>query len=172
MIQHKGMRPHDIVVLSQIIISPKDWKGQDLSHKLKLSASEISYSLQRSSIAGLLSPDKKQVMKRTLMEFIQFGLPYIFPAVKGPVVVGVATAYSAPIMKNFLMNDDNIVWPYADGNTRGESIEPLYAKAPQAALSNSELYELMALLDVMRMGRVREKQIALELLTKIFASHA
>ena len=164
------MRPQDIVVLLKIAISQPGWMGKDLAADLFLSQAEISYSLNRSAQTHLIDQTKKRVMRRTLLEFIQYGLPHAFPAVRGPMAVGVATAYSSPVIASRLMVNDSaekIVWPCPEGETRGESISPLYPNLVKAALKDVELYELLALVDVMRVGRVREKEIAMRLLRNI-----
>ena len=57
--------------------------------------------------------------------------------------------------------DDPIpVWPYGEGKQRGVSLAPLYKTAPIAALRDKSLYELLALADALRDGRVRERKIA------------
>lgn len=167
MVQQISMRPQDIVVLLKIAISQPGWLAKDLAADLFLSPAEVSYSLQRSAQSQLLNPSKKQVMRKTLLDFIQYGLPHSFPAVRGPIAVGIPTAHSSPAIAGQLMINDSaekIVWPYPDGEARGESISPLYPNVVKAALKDSELYELLALVDVMRVGRVREKEMALSLL--------
>jgi len=52
------------------------------------------------------------------------------------------------------------VWPYSEGTAKGVSFEPLYKTVPFAALHDQLLYECLALVDALRDGRVREKQIA------------
>jgi hypothetical protein len=52
------------------------------------------------------------------------------------------------------------VWPYADGPVRGYSFAPLHKNVPQAALEDSKLYELLALVDALRDGRAREREMA------------
>jgi hypothetical protein len=172
--QHNGMRPQDVVVLLQIIISDPNWMNKDIAGALFMSASEVSYSLQRSALAELIDPSRRKVMRKTFLEFIQYGLPRVFPAIKGPIAIGLPTAYSSPIMSSYLMTNqfsEMIVWPYPEGEARGESINPLYPNAVKAALMNSKLYELLALVDVMRLGKVREKEIALNLLKEKFGIH-
>ncbi len=67
---HRGMRTHDIVVLLKILtIQEKDWFLKDVAFDLGISQSEVSESLNRSRIAGLLTADKKTVMKNNLMIF-------------------------------------------------------------------------------------------------------
>jgi hypothetical protein len=57
------------------------------------------------------------------------------------------------------------VWPYAEGPLRGIAFSPLYKNVPQAALRDSKLYELLALVDAIREGRAREREIAIRELT-------
>jgi hypothetical protein len=52
------------------------------------------------------------------------------------------------------------VWPDAEGEVRGLTLEPLHRAAPAAARKDPVLYGLLALLDALRDGRVRERQIA------------
>jgi hypothetical protein len=161
--KHSGMRPLDTLVLVQIALyGNNDWLAKDLSNKLKISASEVSESLNRSAIAGLLSADKKMVMSKALLEFLEFGLKYAFPQRPGPLVRGIPTAHSAPPLNQLLHVDDPFVWPYRDGTLRGQSIEPLYKTVPEISLQDNELYEVLALLDSLRVGKVREQNLAVE----------
>jgi hypothetical protein len=43
-------------------------------------------------------------------------------------------------------------------------IEPLYKAIPYAASQDQELYELLGLVDALRVGRVREQQLAADFL--------
>jgi len=58
------------------------------------------------------------------------------------------------------------VWPYAKGTVRGISFLPLHRSVPEAALRNTELYEMQALVDAIRDGRAREREIAVRELTQ------
>jgi len=168
------MRPQDIAVLLKIVVSPSNWMNKDIAEALFLSPAEVSYSLQRSALAELIDPSKKKVMRKAFLEFIQYGLPHVFPAIKGSIATGIPTAFSSPVMSRYLMTNHSgemIVWPYAEGEARGESITPLYPNAVKAALRDPELYELLALVDAMRLGKVREKEIALKLLKEKFSPH-
>lgn len=165
--KHSGMRPHDIVVLLKIAAkSNQNWMMKDLAAELDISPSEISESLHRSAYAGLLSGDKKRLMKMALLEFLQYGLKYVYPQHPGALVRGIATAYSAPPLSEQIISDEAIVWPYAEGKVRGQALEPLYSGAPKACLKDIKLYELLALTDALRIGRAREKNIALKELEK------
>jgi hypothetical protein len=52
------------------------------------------------------------------------------------------------------------VWPDAEGDVRGVTLEPLHKTAPKAARKDPVLHELLALIDALRDGRARERQLA------------
>ena len=165
--KHSGMRPHDIVVLLKIA-AKKDvpWLMKDLANELGISGSEISESLHRSSLAGLITKDKQNLMKLSILDFLEHGLRYVYPQQPGAKVGGVPTAHSAAPLSEVILSDEVYVWPYGGGKVRGESIEPLHPKLPEACLKDSEFYEYMALCDALRVGRAREKNQAIEILRK------
>ena len=165
---HNGMRPHDIVVLLKIISLGDVWMSKDLSESLSISPSEISESLNRSKIARLISPDKKKVFKGALLKFIENGLGFVFPAVPGSFVVGIPTAHSAPILSKHILSNEAYVWPFALGKAKGQSIMPLYPKQVVAVLQDEKLYDMLALVDSIRVGKVRESEKALDLLKYYF----
>lgn len=155
------MSPLDIVILLKLVCYGKDqWFQKPLAEDLGISQSEVSKSISRSKYAGLLDPSGKMVLKMALMEFLRYGLRYAFPQKPGPVVRGVPTSHSAPPLNEQIQSAEHYVWPYYKGTVRGHSIMPLYASAPEAALKDEKLYELLALVDALRVGRAREKEIA------------
>lgn len=165
--KHNGMRPHDIVVLLKIASKKDDdWLMKDLAIELGISASEISESLNRSAIAGLIAQDKKRLMKLALLDFLVHGLRYVYPQKPGAIVRGIVTAHSALPLSKEIASNELYVWPYAEGNVRGQLIEPLHPKVPEACLKDPFFYELMALCDALRVGRSREKNLAIEELKK------
>lgn len=161
--KHSGMRPHDIVVLLKIAVKGKEnWYMKDLAYELKISASEVSESINRSVIAGLIAQDKKRLMTLALLDFLEYGLKYVYPQQPGALVRGLPTAHSAPPLNHDIVSEEPYVWPYAEGKVRGQSIEPLHPNVPQACLLDTKFYELMALCDALRVGKAREKNIAMQ----------
>ncbi len=160
--KHNGMRPQDIVILLKIIAKGQQpWQMKDLAYELSISQSEVSDSLNRSAMAGLLEAEKKKTVHRnSLMEFLQYGLHYVFPAVPGSMVNGIYTAHSHPFMQQSFKSEMMYVWPYKNGKVRGLAIEPLYQGQPEACLQDELLYKMLALIDVIRVGRVREMNMA------------
>jgi hypothetical protein len=163
--EHKGMRSHDIVILLKIIsLAENNWFNKDLANELYISASEVTESLNRSRIAKLVNAEKKKINAIAFKDFLFKGLPYVFPIEPGRITIGVATAHSAPPLNEEISSNQDYVWPFASGNFRGEAITPLHPKVPEAVHNDVLLYELLALVDAIRVGRVREKNLAIELL--------
>lgn len=156
------MRPHDIVILLKIIAKGKEhWYMKDLANELYISHSEVSESLNRSVTAGLIANNKKRVFLSAIQEFIFFGIKYVYPQKPGAMVRGMLTAHSAmPLAKN-IQSNQNFVWPYSEGNQKGVAVEPLHPNVPKACLKDAKLYELLALLDAIRLGNVREQKMAI-----------
>lgn len=161
------MKPQDILLLLKLIsINDNSWKQKDVAEALGMSQSEVSESVARSKYSGLLDLKGKKVMKLAFMDFLQFGLKYVFPQKPGPVVRGVPTSHSAAPLKEQIESSENYVWPSGKGMLRGHSIIPLYSSAPEAALKDNVLHELLALVDAIRVGRAREREIAITELKK------
>lgn len=159
------MRPQDIVVLLKIIAKGSvEWKMKTLAAELYISPSEISESLKRSVYAELIMPDKKQVLKGALLDFLYYGLKYVFPVRPSSLAKGMPTAHSIPILSQEIDSTEHFVWSFAKGNTRGQSIVPLYPNVPKACQKDQQLYESLALVDAIRIGRIRERKLAFELL--------
>lgn len=144
-----------------------DWQQKPMAEALGMSQSEVSQAVARLQYAGMLF--EKQVIHSALLEFLQYGITYVFPQKPGAVVRGIATAHAVSPLKEQIDSRESFVWPHAKGNQRGQSIVPLYPSVPEAALKDPKLYELLALTDALRVGKAREKQLAIEELKKRFA---
>jgi hypothetical protein len=164
--KHNGMRPHDILVLLKIVSVGEYSYLKDLSNQLGISPSEITESVNRSALAGLISQDKKTVMRNTLYEFLIYGLPYVFPQQPGAIVPGMPTAHSAPPLNKAFKSSEMYVWPDPKGEVKGQEIMPFHQGQVHAAKEDVKLYELLALTDALRVGKVREKKMAAEELKK------
>ena len=104
-----------------------------------------------------------RVIGRNLAEFAVHGAKYAFPADKLPVSVGVPTSHSAPAFAGvFAPGSDDWVWPHPNGTVRGQGVEPLHPSVPFAAMQDAKLYEMLALFDALRVGRARERGMALK----------
>lgn len=170
--KHNGMRPQDIVILLKIVTMQNDsWLSKDLANLLYISNSEISESLDRSAYADLIDFEKRRVRRENLLDFLIHGMKYVFPAQPGNLVRGVPTAHSHPFMQSYISSEQAYVWPSATGTVLGQSIEPFYTNQVKAIENDEQLYGLLAVLDMIRVGRIREKTIAEKQLKEALSAH-
>jgi hypothetical protein len=165
--KERTMKPQDILVLLKICVMPEDkWSIFDLAESIYMSGSEVHAAVKRLETADFLFARKPKFA--SVEEFIVHGLKYVYPPVIGKVCRGIPTAHSAPPLSNLVVSDktDMLVWPCEFGTARGQSLKPLYISVPSAVKNDSKLYELLALVDAIRAGRAREKEIAISELKK------
>lgn len=159
------LKPQDLLVAlklaSRKIVVP--WKFAELANDLSMSASEVHSGVRRLVDCRLFNPALRSVDRLALRDFLMYGLAHVFPAAPAEMVRGMPTAISAPpLVGKFLVGDDDrMVWPSsAPGAVRGRRIAPIYRSAPEAASRDPALYELLALVDALRVGRARERNLA------------
>ena len=165
--QKESMKPQDVVILLKLMITGDEaWRQVDIANDLLLSQGEVAKALSRLKKSGLVTG--KRVNASGALEFLSYGLKYVFPAELGPIAVGVPTAMSAPSFKTKLLQGENdkYVWPSSQGKVRGQIIKPFYPGLAEAVLKDKVLYELMASVEVIRVGRAREKKIAIDKIKK------
>ena len=150
----------DIPVALRLAQVPEE-KYAQLSEDLGVSSSTTHGSVARLQAAGLLRPESRTVNWLNLREFIEHGLRYAFPAVPGKSVRGVPTAHASPPLKDHILSSDVVVWPDAHGPAEGKAVVPLFPQSKELPSRCPELYEAVALADALRIGRVRERKLAL-----------
>ncbi|MFZ0303748.1 MAG: hypothetical protein WAL75_13750 [Terracidiphilus sp.] len=164
------LRPLDLVVLLKLSLEEGRPPYLQLARDLYLYPSEVYSSVKRARASQLLQgPQLDDRLNRSaFLEFLLHGVRYAFPPVRGTLTRGVPTAYAAPPLSLSIApgTDPPPVWPLSTGTVRGVSFSPLHKNAPRAALADSRLYELLALVDALRDGRARERVLAGSELTK------
>ena len=80
---------------------------------------------------------------------------------------GMPTAHSHEYLRKKIVSDQYYVWPDPLGKDRGVALDPLYGKQVEAVKNDEQLYKLLALVDVLRIGRVREIKLAVAELERI-----
>ena len=160
------LKPQDVVVLLKLVaIGQEPWTYQRLAVELKMSQSEVHAGVRRAVAARLMS-DASAVsgrpVREALLEFLLHGVKYAYPPEHGALTRGVPTGYAAAPLNKVISgsSDPPPVWPYAEGSVRGVAFAPLYPSVPAAALQDARLYELLALVDAIRDGRARERNLA------------
>lgn len=159
------LKPQDILVLLKLQAkgsAPVSYNR--LANELGMSPSEVHAAGKRALAAHLavMKDGQLSTQHRNLEEFLLHGLRYVFPAEWGGLSRGMPTASSAPPLNQLFSKSNELptVWPDPSGELRGQSLQPLYRAAPGAARDDPALYELLALVDSLRAGKARERQIA------------
>lgn len=184
-----GMKSQDLVVLLKLASLQDEGeqrdihlrtkaKGDDpysargLEAELGISKSEVNASIRRSLDSGLAVRDRRNghpvPNRKNLYGFITHGLKFVFPVRPGAMMRGLPTAFAAPMLAGELIRGGqyDYVWPAADGEVMGQSVEPLFKSVPDAALKDLRLYEYLALVDAVRLGNPRESGLASQKLSE------
>ncbi len=180
------LRPQDIVLVLKLLASDfSPWSYAKLGEALAMSASHVFASVARAEAAHLLTnfnissspvkqgpgilPEFPEPNRSNLKEFLIHGVKYAFPVERGGPTRGIPTAEAAPPLNQYFPESFPLppVWPCADDDdrcTRGLEFSPLYKNVTKAS-HDKKLYELLALVDAIREGRAREREIAVRELT-------
>jgi hypothetical protein len=180
------LHPQDVVVVLKLIAkASRRWTYSELSGDLCMSTSQVFNAVARAEKALLLAavggPDSLELSngeprvwllphRSNIKEFLIHGVKYVFPVERGGSTRGVPTAEGALPLSKYFPQDSHLlpVWPHPMGLHRGISFSPIYKNVPQAALKDEKLHELLSLLDAIREGRAREREIAIrELIARI-----
>lgn len=179
-----SLRPQDILCTLKIfslaardvagrspVPKSSDWSFSELATSVGLSKGEAHNAVRRSLEAGIVTAagGKVTVAEKKLHTFLVHGLPTAHYAVRGPVSKGTPTAFSAPLFAGKAVAPAiPMVWKWeSGGKIQGETLEPLYWTVPEAAAADGLLYELLVLVDGIRVGGPRERKLAETMLEKI-----
>lgn len=167
-------KPQDIVVALKLSLAGEARSYAVLAEELGMSASEVHAAVRRLGEAQLIDPETKAVRREALRNFLVHGVPHAFPARPKEITRGMPTAWAAPAMAGKFKASDQMppVWPDPDGRVQGVAVRPLYASVPGAARRDAELYDLLALVDALRIGRARERALAEEEVGQRLNRHA
>lgn len=154
------LKPQDVILAFHLSGDAPRTQGE-MARALGLSQPEVSNALKRLQVSRLLLQDSRTVVLPHLIEFCVHGVKYAFPAQLGRTTRGVPTAaLMSPLKGRVSGEDGQLVWPAPQGNARAPSIAPLHKSALAAAESSQRLHELLALLDAIRVGKNRMREIA------------
>lgn len=159
------LKPQDLLVALKIAVNDdRAMTFVELGHELSMSTSEVHAATQRAEMSRLVLRESGQLraVRLSLQEFILHGVKYVFPGLQGVVTRGMATGIAASPLKKFFPQNEILgpVWPDSQGEERGLSLQPLYPSVPAAARTDSHLYEILVLVDALRVGAARERELA------------
>ena len=168
-----NLKPQDIIILLKLIALGEDqWSYASLAGDLFMSTSEVHAGIKRAVAARLMDSQRGRPLKQSLEEFLIHGVKYAFAPDHGGLTRGVPTGYAAPPLNDLISQptEPPPVWPDPEGDTRGYEFSPLYTSVPKAALKDKKLYELLSIIDAIRGGKAREKEIAIKELKRRLGS--
>ena len=168
------LKPQDCIILIKLLANPgEEWSQRQLANALCISLSETNAGIKRLGEAGLLRKDKNDRLFPNInaaQELLISGIKFFFPVKLGEYTRGTPTAIASPIFhdKIALGNDPIPVWPDAMGEKRGVALAPLHPSIPKALRESPDqfFYELLTIIDAIRSGRPRERNLATTLLKK------
>ena len=170
------LKPQDVVILLKLVaIDKADWLFSTLSVDLFMSPSEVHAGIHRAMAANLAVKIINRVTPaiRSLEEFVTHGIRYVYVPDLGEITRGMPTLHAGPPLSRMIVpsTDPSPVWPDPEGSVRGQSFSPLYKSVPKAARQDLQLYELLVLIDAIRGGRTREREIAIKEISKRFNNY-
>ena len=158
------LKPQDILIVLKILTKTQQsltWSYSQLAGELFMSPSEVHAGVKRATESRLLDRNKIPV-RRALEEFLIHGLKYVFPVIYGGATRGIPTSYAGAPLKDLLAFSEPFipVWPHPEGDVQGMELKPLFKSVPDAAMNDKCLYEYLVLVDAIREGRARERELA------------
>lgn len=165
MTKQTSLKPQDLLVALKIAtMESRAFTFAELASQLHMSASEVHAATKRAQVSRFLIRQSEGLspVKSSLLEFLLHGVRYAFPATQGTLVRGMPTGISGPALKKHFANTDDIpyVWPDPEGDIRGISFLPIYPTVPQACRDDPKLYEVLTLVDALRGGAARDRELA------------
>ncbi len=168
------LKPQDCVILLKLLAHrDQAWSQRQLAEALSISLAEVNGGIKRLCKANLLRKGKDHHLKfipirSAAEEFLIHGIKYLFPGKLGEFTRGVPTGVAAPLFQDKIAqgNDPIPIWPDALGERRGVAVAPIHASIPKALREHPDpkFYDLLVLIDAIRLGRARERNIAVQLL--------
>lgn len=163
------LRPLDVPVALSLAVRPNATFAE-LARDLGISTSTAHGAVERLTFSGLMgamSGRRHAVNLPALEEFLYHGVRYAFPTRRERRQRGVPTSHSAPALQQELGSAaDPVVWPSPRGRIVGASLEPLIPAAPELPDRYPELYDLLTLVDALRIGTVRDRKASERLLAE------
>lgn len=160
------LKPQDLVVALKLAVNRgRDFVLADLAEELGMALSSVHGAVRRGEQAKLLSRSGGSVraLRPSILEFALHGARYAYPGQLGAMTRGVPTAIGGPVLRpHFEESVEAPVWPDPEGTVRGPGLQPLSACVVTASKNDEALYEVLTLVDALRVGAARERKIAAE----------
>lgn len=169
--KQQTLKPQDLVVALKVATNDaRELTLTGLAQELSMVVSAVHGSIRRCEQARLLGRVEGRIapFKPALLEFTVHGARYAFPATQGPLTRGMATSLAGPSLRQHFDQTKAmpLVWPDPQGDSYGPGLLPLHHNVPAAARQDRALFDVLSLLDAIRAGAAREREMAAALLAE------
>ncbi|HMJ01372.1 MAG TPA: hypothetical protein VK506_00440 [Conexibacter sp.] len=172
----RGMQAANLLPLLALLRRGRDarWTVRSLAAELRMPPAAVQRSLARLGETPVYDAARRRVDRSSAIELLEHALPFVAPVRLGAPTRGVRTAWAAPVLSGRFAPTDELppVWPAPEGDVRGLSVAPLHPAAVEIARGDPWMYEMLALVDGVRLGDVRVRGVARELLHERLAQAA
>ena len=151
--------------------SDPSWSVRSLADELLLPPMTLQRSLARLGATPAYDAARHRVNWSATMDLFEHALPYVAPAELGVPTRGVPTAWAVPPLSDAMgpAGDLPPVWPSSQGDVRGLAVEPVHAAAISLAGRDPWMYQMLTLVDGIRVGDARVRAVAKEILRERLA---
>lgn len=156
------MKAQDVVIAIKLVgASDPNWSYASLGSEIGLGHNQAHLACKRLVAASLMND--KRVNKRNFVEFLVHGVKYVFPPVWDGEQHGIPTAISSPEMKKELRSQQRVVWPTRKRkDPKGDGLRPLHKCVFTVIEKDQFAYQILSVLDSIRVGSAREREIAVD----------
>lgn len=171
-----GIKSQDVLVACKLLTIGPEWTYDRLSSSVAVSPSEAHACVRRLDDAGVLRAPAgggARLRKKEILDLL-LAAPKIFYAWPGAEGRGTPTSvWAPPLAGQFDLSEsgETVVWasrypelPGEAGLVTGLVISPLYPTVSRAVRGDRDLWRLLALVDVLRVGEPGQKRRAATLL--------
>lgn len=169
----KALKPQDLLVALKVAVNQGrqiEYGLAQLASALDMPLSSLHGAVTRAEHSRLLSRSagSLRAVRPAVLEFVLHGVKYAFPAQLGATTRGMPTGIGGPGLRtHFEALIEVPVWPDPEGKVRGPAIEPLAPNVIRASLKDDALYNVLTLIDALRSGAARERNLASEMLLEL-----
>lgn len=147
------LKSEDVIVLLKLAtLNSIEIENEVLANELGHTLEEITQSVQRLFEFGLIDQHLK-VRSQEFRYFILYSVSYLFPARPGPKTTGrMSGAKTDHFFVKGIPETSIFVWPDPYGQDQGWAINPLSPHCSFAALNDTKLKNLLAVVETLRVA--------------------
>jgi hypothetical protein len=141
---------------------------RSLANELCLPPATVQRALERLAAVRVFDAIRRRVNVGASEDLFIHALRFIVPSVVGGETRGLPTAWAAAPLSGHLAGNDDLppVWPDPQGDVRGLELQPLHPRMVSLARADAQTYELLALVDGLRVGDARVRKLAAGMLSE------